>query len=137
MVLESEKKLSDYFKPSDDARVFFKDLGPQVNYKTVFFWEYLGTMVLYALFYLFPKQLYPWSPGGRQVKIICSLEQPVASAILCVQLMNPLHLNGNLFLFSPHALQFRLAPVARHHRSISSSSELLPQCFEIVYLAVF
>eukprot|EP00897_Mesotaenium_endlicherianum_P005884 jgi/Mesen1/5323/ME000266S04513 len=71
-VLEPGKKLSEYDTSPPPAqqkelRVVFKDLGPQVGYRTVFFWEYFGPLALYPLFYFFPEVLYPWSPGGRKV----------------------------------------------------------------------
>eukprot|EP00951_Prasinocladus_malaysianus_P024521 scaffold212079_cov36-Prasinocladus_malaysianus.AAC.2 len=40
-VLAPGKKLSDYGL-SEGSQLLFKDLGPQIGYKTVFFWEYFG-----------------------------------------------------------------------------------------------
>lgn len=34
-------------------------LYPQIDYATVFFWEYFGPLVVYPLFYFFPQYLYP------------------------------------------------------------------------------
>jgi len=31
----------------------------QIGYTTVFFWEYFGPMMVYALIYFFPKIVYP------------------------------------------------------------------------------
>jgi len=31
----------------------------QIGYSTVFFWEYFGPLVVYALFYFFPSVFYP------------------------------------------------------------------------------
>ena len=31
----------------------------QIGYTTVFFWEYFGPLVVYALFYFFPGVFYP------------------------------------------------------------------------------
>ncbi|XP_023514664.1 very-long-chain enoyl-CoA reductase-like [Cucurbita pepo subsp. pepo] len=39
---------------SDNITVVFKDLGPQVSYRTLFFFEYLGPLILYPIFYYFP-----------------------------------------------------------------------------------
>lgn len=67
-VLEPGKKISEYFgSKTGEFQVVFKDLGPQVGYKTVFFWEYFGPLFVYSLFYLFPRQFYPWSEDGRKV----------------------------------------------------------------------
>lgn len=33
----------------------------QVGYAAVFFWEYFGPMVVYALIYFFPHLIYPWA----------------------------------------------------------------------------
>lgn len=52
------KKLSDYAVGEGTALVF-KDLGPQIGYATVFFWEYFGPLAIYPLFYLLPNLFYP------------------------------------------------------------------------------
>lgn len=33
--------------------------APQIGYTTVFFWEYFGPLVTYAVFYFFPHVFYP------------------------------------------------------------------------------
>jgi len=60
VALASGKKLSDYNLKDGDT-LHFKDLGQQVGYVTVFFWEYFGPMVVYPLVYYLPKLLYPES----------------------------------------------------------------------------
>eukprot|EP00958_Prasinococcus_capsulatus_P015076 scaffold1594_cov401-Prasinococcus_capsulatus_cf.AAC.59 len=42
----------------DGSTVTFKDLGPQVGYSTVFFWEYFGPMAVYPLFYYLREYIY-------------------------------------------------------------------------------
>jgi len=43
--------------------VVFKDLGPQIGYKTVFFWEYFGPLCTYVLVFLLAPQIH-----GRGLK---------------------------------------------------------------------
>lgn len=55
VVLSSKKCLQDYIDGSGDSlTVVFKDLGPQVSYSTLFFFEYLGPLIIYPLFYYLP-----------------------------------------------------------------------------------
>ncbi|KAL2650310.1 hypothetical protein R1flu_018438 [Riccia fluitans] len=52
-VLDSGKKLKEYFE-GNQGKVLFKDLGPQVGYSTLFFFEYIGPLVIYPIFYFYP-----------------------------------------------------------------------------------
>ena len=58
--LAAGKKLSDY-DIANCSVLTFKDLGPQIGYSTVFFWEYFGPMLTYALVYALPGLVYPWA----------------------------------------------------------------------------
>lgn len=59
VVLSSTKTLSEYSDGSAKSlTIVLKDLGPQVSYKTLFFWEYLGPLVIYPIFYFFPVYKY-------------------------------------------------------------------------------
>ena len=42
----------------DNDTLYFKDLGPQIRWGVVFFWEYFGPLCIYPLFFLFPQQIY-------------------------------------------------------------------------------
>ncbi|KAI3731091.1 hypothetical protein L1987_62274 [Smallanthus sonchifolius] len=54
IVLQYKKVLKDYTNGnSDTITIVFKDLGPQVSYRTLFFFEYLGPLLLYPIFYYF------------------------------------------------------------------------------------
>jgi very-long-chain enoyl-CoA reductase len=61
--LSDDKKLSQYELGTGkrDDIVYFRDLGPQVAWKTVFLVEYAGPLLLYVLFYLRPPFIYPES----------------------------------------------------------------------------
>ena len=43
---------------SGECTLYFKDLGPQIGWATVFLAEYAGPLVVYLLFYLFPQLFY-------------------------------------------------------------------------------
>ena len=45
--------------------------APQIGYSTVFFWEYFGPLVTYAVFYFFPHVFYP------SYKCACPAHWPV------------------------------------------------------------
>lgn len=61
--LRDDYKLSSYGLRNGSV-VQFKDLGTQIGYSTVFFFEYFGPMVIYPLFFLFPAVFY-----GKNVAI--------------------------------------------------------------------
>ena len=42
----------------ENMKLVLKDLGPQVPYATVFFYEYLGPLLLYPVFFFLPKLIY-------------------------------------------------------------------------------
>lgn len=64
VALAGGKKLSD-FNVGDGSILVFKDLGPQIGYSTVFFWEYFGPMLAYAAVYFLPQVFYPWCPTRK------------------------------------------------------------------------
>ncbi|GJP29208.1 hypothetical protein CLOM_g19149 [Closterium sp. NIES-68] len=64
VVLDAKKRLADY-STGTTLDVVFKDLGPQIGFKTVFFWEYFGPLVLYSLFYFFPQVFYVDAPKRK------------------------------------------------------------------------
>eukprot|EP00249_Psilotum_nudum_P028879 c38859_g1_i1 orf=177-1103(+) len=64
-VLEGGKKLKDYFPQRGEHKIVFKDLGPQVKYSTLFFWEYVGPLFIYPAFYFLPLYQYFGYPAER------------------------------------------------------------------------
>ncbi|GMN57213.1 hypothetical protein TIFTF001_026320 [Ficus carica] len=68
VVLSSRKSLKDYCGGnSDNLTVVFKDLGPQVSYRILFFWEYLGPLIIYPLFYYLPVYQFFGYKGERAI----------------------------------------------------------------------
>lgn len=51
-------KLADLGIQSGD-QLAFKDLGPQVAWRTVFLVEYLGPLIIHPLLYFYPQYFYP------------------------------------------------------------------------------
>lgn len=49
---------------SDGGRIFFKDLGIQIGWSTVFVVEYAGPLFLYLMFYARPSFIYPSIPAA-------------------------------------------------------------------------
>lgn len=63
---KDDQKLSD-LGIEDGSTLILKDLGPQIGYSTVFFWEYLGPLVIYFLMYMLPPSIvYPWYHGSSE-----------------------------------------------------------------------
>lgn len=62
--LKDEDKLSDLKRDSDSFKLYFKDLGPQVGWTTVFLTEYAGPLFIYLIFYFRPSFIY----GSKQAK---------------------------------------------------------------------
>ncbi|CAG8558456.1 9210_t:CDS:2 [Paraglomus occultum] len=54
---DRKKRLSDYGIKSED-KILFKDLGPQVAWRTVFLIEYLGPLVIHPIFYYGSRWIY-------------------------------------------------------------------------------
>ncbi|XP_027104457.1 very-long-chain enoyl-CoA reductase-like [Coffea arabica] len=67
-ILHYKKSLKEYIGEStNELTVAFKDLGPQVAYSTLFFWEYLGPLILYPLFYFFNVNQFFGYKGKRVI----------------------------------------------------------------------
>ncbi|ORZ06905.1 3-oxo-5-alpha-steroid 4-dehydrogenase-domain-containing protein [Absidia repens] len=56
-VLVDDKSLADLGLKDGDT-LQFKDLGPQIGWRTVFLIEYAGPMLLHPIFYYLPKLIY-------------------------------------------------------------------------------
>jgi len=58
VALQNGKRLSDYPQIRDTSTVYFKDLGPQIAWRTVFLVEYFGPLFVYLLFYSGQETIY-------------------------------------------------------------------------------
>lgn len=56
-LIPDSKKLSEFGIGYGDT-ILFKDLGPQISYQTVFFWEYFGPLLMYVPFYFYREEIY-------------------------------------------------------------------------------
>jgi very-long-chain enoyl-CoA reductase len=57
-ILSDDRRLLKDYGVINGSRLQFKDLGPQIGYQTVFFIEYLGPILIHALFYYYPEFFY-------------------------------------------------------------------------------
>lgn len=73
--LKDEDRL-DAIGLSKGGKLYFKDLGPQVGWTTVFLTEYAGPLVIYLLFYTRPAIIYgaeaASEPQAQVVKVACA-----------------------------------------------------------------
>ncbi|ORZ40455.1 3-oxo-5-alpha-steroid 4-dehydrogenase-domain-containing protein [Catenaria anguillulae PL171] len=72
---EDDKSLASY-KVFDKAQLTFKDLGPQIGWKTVFLIEYAGPLFIYPFFYGFGHLVYGTEP------VVKNQAQEIAYAML-------------------------------------------------------
>jgi very-long-chain enoyl-CoA reductase len=76
-VLEDQKKLAHYdlLTGKREDVVYFRDLGPQIAWKTVFLVEYAGPLFIYLFFYFRPFFIYPASNNPhtwvQQIALLC------------------------------------------------------------------
>ncbi|KAH6582024.1 hypothetical protein BASA60_002183 [Batrachochytrium salamandrivorans] len=57
VVLQRGEHLSKYNIQKDET-VYFKDLGPQIDWATVFLIEYLGPMIIHSVLYMYQELFY-------------------------------------------------------------------------------
>ncbi|KAH6557191.1 hypothetical protein KP509_1Z129200, partial [Ceratopteris richardii] len=66
-VLDGDKRLCDVFPEGPDHIVILKDLGPQVKYSTLLFFEYVGPLFIYPMFYFLPLYKFVGLPEKRVI----------------------------------------------------------------------
>lgn len=71
--LRDEELVSKLSLPAANAQLFFRDLGPQIAWKTVFLFEYAGPLFVYPLFYLRPALIYGSGAAKQPVHLAVTL----------------------------------------------------------------
>ena len=56
--LADERTVEDLKLPASNPQLFYRDLGPQIPWKTVFLFEYAGPFFIYPIFYMRPSFIY-------------------------------------------------------------------------------
>lgn len=56
--LKDNSKPLSFYEIKDKDTLIFKDLGPQLSWRTVFIIEYLGPLIFFPLFYFYPNLFY-------------------------------------------------------------------------------
>ncbi|XP_066932738.1 very-long-chain enoyl-CoA reductase-like [Clytia hemisphaerica] len=54
----------------NNAKLFFRDLGPQIGWKTVFLTEYAGPFFLYPIFYMRPSFIYGANAAAQMHPVV-------------------------------------------------------------------
>lgn len=64
-LVDRTKTLQDYCKADleNNVQLYYKDMGPQVDWYTVFYVEYAGPIVITLALLLFRKHIYGSNPG--------------------------------------------------------------------------
>jgi len=57
-LLDDDNRSLQSYGLKENSVVIFKDIGPQIGWKTVYIFEYLGPIVIYALFYYGSSSIY-------------------------------------------------------------------------------
>lgn len=58
IAIKDVEKTFEALSIGNDAQLVFKDLGPQIGYRTVFYVEYFGPILVHSLFYWLPQLFY-------------------------------------------------------------------------------
>lgn len=107
-VLVGDKKLTDYFSEGSEYKVNFKDLGPQVKYSTLFFFEYVGPLFIYPIFYFLPVYKYFGLPEERVIHPV----QTYATIYWCFH-----YLKRILETFFVHRFSHATSPLSNVYRN--------------------
>jgi len=75
--LKDEDLVSNLNLPADNARLYFRDLGPQIAWKTVFLCEYAGPLFVYFIFYTRPYFIYGHTSAYSPIDSV------VIAALIC------------------------------------------------------
>jgi len=68
-ILKNGSRLSEYVLRNGDV-ITFKDLGPQIGWRTVFMIEYFGPILIHSICFFFPELVYGESNKHNVVQIV-------------------------------------------------------------------
>lgn len=68
--LDANKTLSEQGL-EDDCTIYFKDLGPQIGWRTVFLIEYAGPVLIHPIFYYLSKAIYGTQVAHSPMQTAC------------------------------------------------------------------
>ncbi|UJR29350.1 hypothetical protein I4U23_010562 [Adineta vaga] len=70
--VKDSQKLSE-LNVDKTGKIYFKDLGPQIGWSTVFMAEYAGPLFIYLLFYIRPSIIYGSSASSKPIHLAAHL----------------------------------------------------------------
>lgn len=75
--LSDEQKICKLSFPTENPKLYYRDLGRQISWKTVFMCEYAGPLFIYPLFYRRPSFIYGAEAANGSVACVVTI------ALLC------------------------------------------------------
>ena len=113
VALEDAKALRDYGLVDGDT-IVFKDLGPQVSYKAVFFFEYLGPLLAYLPFYFARETIY-----GKMLGFKDAGKAPLEAQTLAMYFHTAHYVKRILETFFVHSFSHATMPIFNLMRNCS------------------
>jgi len=71
--LSDDKKTLKEYGVTETTTLIFKDLGPQIGYRTVFVWEYLGPILIMLLYAMRPTFIYGVEAANAEYNAVAKL----------------------------------------------------------------
>jgi len=85
--ISDDKLISDLNLSGATAALYYRDLGPQIGWKTVFLCEYAGPLFVYPIFYLRPSLIYGAGAASK----------PIHQAVTIALILHSIHYLKRLY----------------------------------------